>query len=159
MSSVFDNLMSDLLLMEREFLASPSTSLEQDSARHAEFSNIQTGIMNTDPMNACRCFIVFFIGKDGGDVTLEDTNDLQGMMSRVGGALKTEVDKFLAELGVAPTEQGGGAMGWHVGVHCSPGEAWIMAVSANTRFAKAVKHGLLDIHVRPWSIKPYYQGE
>jgi hypothetical protein len=90
---------------------------------------------------------------------LKDADDLNGMLDRVGGSLACEVRKFLAEENKNNAESGGGVIGWHIGVHCSPGEAWLLANKGLDRFLKAVQGGLLNIRINPWSIEPYYQGE
>jgi hypothetical protein len=168
MSSVFNDLMADLVLWHMEFNARPSANLEEDSARHTQLESLNTGIMNTDPLNACRCFMVDFLGTgavvvpDGsiGEVLVEaEVDNLQAMIDRGGGALAAEVRKFLSEEKHSISDIGGGVIGWHLGVHCSPGEAWLLMHRGRQRFAKALRNGLLDIRLNPWSIKPYYNGE
>lgn len=166
--SVFDSLMADLSLLHRDFQTRPSASMEEDSARHTELECLNTGIMNTDPLNACRCFMVEFVGTGAVELPVADVNrvlvgaevdHLQSMIDRGGGALAAEVRKFLAENKATISEVGGGVTGWLLGVHCSPGEAWLLVRGGRDRFAKALRSGILDIRISPWSIKPYYQGE
>ena len=158
MSSVFDNLMADLQILKRE-MQEQSVDLSQDLVKHTEMHNLAVGIMNTDPLNACKCFMVDFVGSEGGSVTLSDGYDVAGMIDRVGGSLSVEVRKFLAEEKLIISESGGGEAGWHFGVHCSPGEAWLLANRGVDRFMKAIQSGLLNIRINPWSIEPHYQGE
>jgi len=158
MSSVFDNLMADLQLLKRD-IQQQSVDLSQDLAKHTDMHNLAVGIMNTDPMNACRCFMVDFIGRGGGEVSLRDVENISGMLDRVGGSLAVEVRKFLTEEKHTVVESGGGDRGWHIGVHCTPGEAWLLANRAVDRFTKAAQSHLLDIRISPWSIEPYYQED
>ena len=168
MSSVFDNLMADLALWHRDFQTRPSADMAEDSARHTELEGLNTGIMNTDPLNACRCFMVDFLGTGQVDLTMEnvdkvlvgaEVDHLHAMIDHGGGALAAEVRKFLAEEKHSISEVGGGVVGWHLGVHCSPGEAWLLVHRGRQRFHKALLNGLLDIRLNPWSITAYYQGE
>jgi hypothetical protein len=166
-SSVFDNLMHDLGLLQREMMEK-SVDLQRDSAQFTELQHLETGIMNTDPLNACRCFMVEFLGRDA--VTLKasdadqvltdgDVDHLHDLVNCGGGSLVAEVRKLLTEQKHIILEIGGGNVGWLLGVHCSPGEAWLLVHRGRERFTKALKSGLLDIRLNPWSVTPYYQGE
>lgn len=159
MSSVFDNLMQDIRLWHQDEQELPfgARSTDQNDRRRNELMELHTGVMNTDPMNACRCFMVDFVGGEGSNVTLNDAEDIPGMMDRVGGSLMTEVHKFLVESKAHVTDRGGGIAGWHLGAHCSPGEAWLLVRNGEKRFASALRHELLTIRLRPWSVQPYYQ--
>lgn len=51
------------------------------------------------------------------------------------------------------TDSGGGASGWHMGIHCSAPAAWALARQGQAAFGAAISSGLLRIDIKPWS--PY----
>lgn len=157
--SLFDKLLADIQALQREAEEQLSADLPADIYKYTELHNLEVGVMNTDQMNACRCFMVDFVGKGGGEVSIADVSNISDMIDRVGGSLASEVKKFLAEQRAHVTEGGGGVDGWHLGVYCTPGEAWLLFRNGRDRFAKALRSGILSISIIPWSIKPHYQGE
>lgn len=157
--STFEDLMKRL---DRLFINSQldiSNGLSSDMSDRVETETLSCGIMNTDEMNACRCFIVEFVGKDAGGVNLDDFKNMDNMVDRVGGSLASEVRKFLSEEKANVTEQGGGVFGWHLGALCTPGQAWLLMSRGRVRFEKALQSGLLNLRMFPWSVSPNYRED
>ena len=168
MSSVFDSLMHDLGLLYRDLDSKPAEHVHEDSARMTELGQLETGIMHCDSMNACRCFMVEFFGREAVEIkepddsralTEGEVNHINDLIGRSGGALVTEVRKLVTEQNCKISKIGGGTVGWVLGVQCSPGEAWLLCQRGRERFIKALQNGLIDIRISPWMISPYYQGE
>ncbi len=116
------------------------------------------------PLDGKRCFMVDISGKGDGPLAPEaplppdvaarlEEGELEQLLEQVGGGLRTNVRRWIEELGLVITDSGGGAGGWTLGVHCTPGEAWTLDQRFTEDWSRALRAELLSIRIAAWSIR------
>lgn len=128
--------------------------LWQSQATRDQLEAVATEIARRPRLLAdLHCFMVDFVGTADGEAQTTDVNDLPAMMDRLGGGLYRNVRGWLIDKGWNIADAGGGAGRWHLGVHCTPSEAWLLGMAANARFVIPITNNLLQIHIIAWNIK------
>jgi hypothetical protein len=153
MEPEFDKILFTIMeLLFKYSGSSPVIQTEIDKERNDMVKRYQESAMRHSTMNAAACFMVDFTGNDEVKVEMKDMLDMADAIGRVG-ALAHAVETFLHRHHANVTDRGAGVVGWHIGAHCSPGEAWHMYRDAQLVFHAAIEAHLLTITIKPWSVR------
>lgn len=117
---------------------------------------LQEFVAQTEQLSHFKCFIVDFLGVGGVEViNVEDVAELASGKNPAQKlpTLYSAVESWINEMAVRVTDKGYGTASWHLGVHCTPGEAWWLVKAANKQFEKACKAGLLQVQIQPWAME------
>ncbi len=117
-----------------------------------EIEQLTAQVMVNSAMHHVACFMVDFCGKDETTPQESDVANIGEFVLRLGGPLAQNISSFLARAGYVVTDSGGGVGGWHMGVHCTPGQAWQLYRDAYRLFKRAIAAGLLTVTIKPWSL-------
>jgi hypothetical protein len=120
-----------------------------------EIDDLSAYIADSRQLDSFRCFMVDFLGVGGVDVIEDqDVADLAAglAINKKLPTLYSVVEAWINEEGAKLTDKSYGLSSWCLGAHCAPGEAWMLTKRANKHFEKALKAGLLQIRIQPWSM-------
>jgi hypothetical protein len=132
-------------------------AVEQTAETSEKIDVMMCGVMLEPELNVVRCFMVNFVGSDSVDVNVLD--DPMTAIDRAGSVVAS-IKKFIAETEFGElSDVGCGGIGWHLGVLCTPGEAWLLYRMAYQRFESAISADLLQIHITPYSVWPKDAGK
>lgn len=98
-------------------------------------------------VDTSRKVLVQLIGKAEGMPTAEDLANPIAGIDRIGGPLLAQATAAWEELGIEPTERGGGLGEWDCGAFIAAKDVPVVIVALTDRFRAAFKAHLLRWHV------------
>lgn len=149
--------------LQKELLNEPATEAdvpeltERICSIQDNLDSAQSFIASSGQIQHFKSFIVEFFGSGGVEfMTMSEAVELSEGASPAKKlpTLYSAVESWLIESGTPITERGYGLASWHLGAHCTPGEAWLLSKGARKQFSKAIKAGLLTVQIQPWSMEP-----